>query len=90
MTLTSDTIGTLSLPAYYDALKRFDWSYDESDDYSRWQRESKAHARLKAYAKASPQHLELLKLFERYGADWGRRIEFREPGTPPMPGRPGE
>ena len=71
----------LSLSAYYDALLRFDWDYESTDDFSVWRRESRRRAELERLAFTSREHEELFRAFDRHGKDGPRSAHL-------LPARP--
>jgi hypothetical protein len=77
-----------SLQAYYDELRKFDWSYEYTDDFSVWRRCDDKRRQLKQMACLSPDHATLWAAFNRHGGEWQRREQYRAPETPEMPGRP--
>ena len=77
----AETAEILSLSAYYDALLRFDWDYESTDDHSVWRRESRRRDELKSLASTSPEREELFRAFDRHGKDGSRSAHL-------LPARP--
>ena len=77
-----------TLGAYYEDLRKFDWSYSWSDDHSVFMRGVTGEQELKKRRMFSTAHESLWEQFYRYGSQWQSVPSLRDDDCPPMPERP--